>query len=549
MLSLRFRSRAALAAILVLSATLAVAKSDRPAPSGSRQEALCATTPERMRNAYARSLYRGSLERLEALSRPARAATPEPRAADTGDVAVVEDDGSIVVGANGWDLSGKSFRFEPASSTEYRVVSTSSTFSAAGGTALLLGDDDSRSIALGFGFTFFGTTYTSVFFNSDGNLTFEASDKDSTERDLSRFTSGSPRIGPFFADLDPSFGSTATRTESDGVVFIWSGVPYFDTNLTNSFSVKLFRSGNIEFVYGTARLDTQTPQSTIVGIAPGSNRGTINGVKFSRDLPTANLGGAIVEIFTSLSEFSEFALAKKFFQTHPDDFDHLIVFIAFDFAGAPFDTAFAYELNARNEIAGVGNSNPIQSSGPIYDYTDFFGSSGRLRSFVNMGPLSGGGRYPDDPNQIFFGTNNTVDILGQESGHRWLAYLRLQSGLAGSTTALLGRDNAHWSFFFDSDASVMEGNDIQDRGGEMGSTRYLTVDGTSRYSLLDQYVMGLAGKDDVPPMFVVQSPTGTTRRPASSPQIGVTFGGVRSDVTIDDIIAANGPRVPLSQAA
>ena len=31
MLSLRFRSRAALAAILVLSATLAVAKSDRPA--------------------------------------------------------------------------------------------------------------------------------------------------------------------------------------------------------------------------------------------------------------------------------------------------------------------------------------------------------------------------------------------------------------------------------------------------------------------------------------------------------------------------------------
>src|SRR5256885_10607831 len=92
MLSRRFRSRAALAAILVLSATLAVAKSDRPAPSENRQQALCATTPERMRNAYARSLYRESLERREALFRPARAAAPEPPAADTGDVAVVEAD-------------------------------------------------------------------------------------------------------------------------------------------------------------------------------------------------------------------------------------------------------------------------------------------------------------------------------------------------------------------------------------------------------------------------------------------------------------------------
>ena len=53
--------------------------------------------------------------------------------------------------------------------------------------------------------------------------------------------------------------------------------------------------------------------------------------------------------------------------------------------------------------------------------------------------------------------------------------------------ALLGRDLAHWSFFFDSDASVMEGNDIEDLGG--GSFR--TVAAVQRYSLLDQYAMGL----------------------------------------------------------
>src|SRR5881296_5399 len=147
MLSFGSGSRAALAAVLVLSATAAVAKSDRPARSENRQKAICATTPERMRNAYARALYRESLDRREALSRPARAAAEPRAAADTGDVAVVEDDGSIVVSANTWDLSGKSFRFEPGSSSAYRVVSTSSTFSAAGGTALPLGDDDSRSVA------------------------------------------------------------------------------------------------------------------------------------------------------------------------------------------------------------------------------------------------------------------------------------------------------------------------------------------------------------------------------------------------------------------
>ena len=30
--------------------------------------------------------------------------------------------------------------------------------------------------------------------------------------------------------------------------------------------------------------------------------------------------------------------------------------------------------------------------------------------------------------------------------------------------ALLGRDDVHWSFFFDSDASHLEGNDLEDVG-------------------------------------------------------------------------------------
>ena len=58
-----------------------------------------------------------------------------------------------------------------------------------------------------------------------------------------------------------------------------------------------------------------------------------------------------------------------------------------------------------------------------------------------------------------------VSVLGQEVGHRWLAYFDFRDHNRQQSDALLGRQLAHWSFFMDSDASVMEGNDIEDLGG------------------------------------------------------------------------------------
>ena len=122
-----------------------------------------------------------------------------------------------------------------------------------------------------------------------------------------------------------------------------------------------------------------------------------------------------------------------------------------------------------------------------------------LRSLVMMDWL---GKYPDDPAQKFLGENNTVSVIGQESGHRWLAFMDFRDRNGARSDLLLGRDQAHWSFFFDSDASVMEGNDIEDLGG--GSFR--TAAAVSRYSLLDQYAMGLVRDVEVPPFFYVENP-------------------------------------------
>ena len=48
----------------------------------------------------------------------------------------------------------------------------------------------------------------------------------------------------------------------------------------------------------------------------------------------------------------------------------------------------------------------------------------------------------------------------------------------------------------------VEGNDIVDHGGGSFSTRAAA----ERYSLLDQYAMGLVDQTQVPPFFYVENP-------------------------------------------
>ena len=88
----------------------------------------------------------------------------------------------------------------------------------------------------------------------------------------------------------------------------------------------------------------------------------------------------------------------------------------------------------------------------------------------------------------------------------------------------------------------MEGNDIEDLGG--GSFR--TVAAVQRYSLLDQYAMGLCRDSAVPSFFYVENPTNmsASRTRESAPEVGVTFNGTRRDVLIQDVIAIDGPRSP-----
>jgi hypothetical protein len=142
------------------------------------------------------------------------------------------------------------------------------------------------------------------------------------------------------------------------------------------------------------------------------------------------------ERFSDTLELDTVALSQRFYATHADLYDQLVVWA--DTRVAP-RTAFAYEVTVANDVWGIGVD--------LFDRSRDFGSSGRLRSVVVMDRLT---KYPDDPAAKFKGEDSTLSILGQETGHRWLAFVRFRDHNRATSDALLGRDLAHWSFFFDS---------------------------------------------------------------------------------------------------
>ena len=448
---------------------------------------------------------------------------------DIGDVAVVQDAGDIIVKANAFDLSSKNLRFARNGSA-YDFTRINTGFRTSLGTRLTLSDDDTSAFDMPFTLPFFGKDETKAFVNSDGNITFDESDTASTDRSVSRFLTGPPRVAPFFSDLDPSTGNGRVflLTDATGATITWCSVRAFDSATNVTVQAVLLPDGSVEFHYGT----TVTARNAVVGLSPGRT-GQFSAVDLSTTAPVSSGSSAIGERFSSSADIDLVALSRRFYQTHPDNFDQLVIFTDSTVVSG---NTFAYESTVANEIRGLGVD--------IYDTSADFGSAGRLRSVVMMDALT---KYPASPTEKFLGENNTVSVMGQEAGHRWLAFLHFKDVNGKNSTALLGRDKAHWSFFMDTDASVMEGNKIQDLGG--GS--FKTVDAVRRYSLLDQYAMGLVAPNQVPDFFYVDAPTNVQpqKEATDDPEIGVTFDGTRRDVKIQDVTSVMGDRIPASSAS
>lgn len=447
---------------------------------------------------------------------------------DIGEIAVIRDEGDIVAPPNTFDLRNAGVRFTRNGSGGYDARKIDPTFRQTLGRQLTLGDDASASAPLSFNFNFYGTSRADAFVNSDGNITFGEEDVASTERNVARFLTGPPRVSPFLADLDPSTaGRIFVNATSDIYSVTWCTVRGFESTRTITTQLSLLPDGSIEFIYGN---NSPILGDAVVGVSPGRT-GDFTPVNLSEPGPTGG-PAAVGERFAGSPQLDTVALLRKFYQTHPDNYDQVLIW-----TDAPLiQDAFAYETTIANEVRGLGL--------PVFDASRDFGSAGRLRSIAVMDWL---GKYPEDPRQKFLGENTTLSVMGQEVGHRWLAFFDFRDHTGNRSSQLLGRGESHWSFFFDSDASVMEGNDIEDLGG--GSFR--TAGAVARFSLLDQYAMGLVAPSEVPSFFYVQNPTNLSaaRTRESGPEVGITFNGTRREVLIQDIVAVHGPREPTAASA
>ena len=132
------------------------------------------------------------------------AVAPAATSEDVGQIAVIRDEGDLVLTANAFDLRVTGVAFARNGSGGYDARRSDRTFQSSVGERIPLGDDDSARLTLPFTFPFYAGRYPEAFVNSDGNVTFVVEDHVSTDRNVARFLTGPPRIAAVFDVLDPS---------------------------------------------------------------------------------------------------------------------------------------------------------------------------------------------------------------------------------------------------------------------------------------------------------------------------------------------------------
>ncbi len=214
-------------------------------------------------------------------------------------------------------------------------------------------------------------------------------------------------------------------------------------------------------------------------------------------------------------------VAQEFYQDHVDEYDFLVAFTTFEIETGE---ATAFFQPVRNEIEGIGES--------IFDFSDKFGSTSRLRGFIEMADT---GRYELNP----FSPNyeDVLGVLSHEVLHSWAAFVGYQDPNGQVSNGLLGRQQAHWSFLLETGASVEYGHRWRDN--QDGT--FTATDSRRFYSPLDLYLMGMYAPEEVPNFFLIESgDVAATELPSK----GTVVSGQAHAVSVNDIISVEGPRVP-----
>lgn len=164
-------------------------------------------------------------------------------------------------------------------------------------TPLNLGDDDTVEVSLGFTFPYQGTDWTSVWVNSNGNLTFGSGNTDFSES-IAEFLADQPRIAPLWDDLSPNNGGEVlVGFDSGSATISFVDVPEFVATGANTFHVTLRSDGSVTVVY-----ETVTASDGLAGVTEGGGAADPGPTDLSAGT-TYPVSGTTYELFTGGNAF------------------------------------------------------------------------------------------------------------------------------------------------------------------------------------------------------------------------------------------------------
>lgn len=179
-------------------------------------------------------------------------------------------------------------------------------------TNTLAANDDGSTGLLGMGFTadFYGSSYSSLYANNNGNVTFTGSMYTYTPFDL--LSTSTPIIAPFFGDVDTrgsgsglmQYGmSTIGGRSVFGVNWIDVGYYAYGMDKTNSFQLIMTDRSDVgagdfdfEFNYDKIQWETGGASGGSGGLGGSSARaGWSNGVAASYEIAGSAVNGALLD--------------------------------------------------------------------------------------------------------------------------------------------------------------------------------------------------------------------------------------------------------------
>ena len=499
-----------------------------------------------------------------------------------GDLIVIELDRAALGQPHLFDLVGRTLRFSPAGS-RYRVTNQTLRWEVDYGVELT-GSDVSLQR---FTFPFSGQRWSSFSVGTTGSIRFGPPLRVGDVDAYGHLDGGiASAIGRFdrLADVGGRLGAREpaicvflkprmagphyVRELADRVVITWKLTEPFGSLLdfswfptTNLFQAVLHRDGSIEMSY-----KTMAAKDGIVGIYPILSTGeSVQSVHLSRLTPNSGPFAAVYESFHYLKPPRPQDLSCTVIKALGDKFDFLAYYS--DFRVDSQEASSPSDGPIGGNVTGIGDTRHDQTKPTLESRC----TGGRFQLGLAQPIFVGANEMqespPDNapvgnPKNIAFYTrplaqatpdgkprpyNYAVGHLGHEIGHRWSAYAAAR--VIGQMISLGAWP--HWDpglqarvaypYSLPLEASTEGGGMWQDNlDGTFTQLRDGYFVPASGYSYLDLYLMGLIAAAEVPDFFIVR-PLVRIGTDANGRPI---FKGQRMRITIQDVIAAEGPRLP-----